>query len=344
MSEELGDEHHVPKPEMFDLYRLWARSGAGMLLTGNVMVDSRAMITLTNVALEADTPLAPFREWVRAAEGPAPLWMQINHPGAQACPRPGGVCLAPSPQRDERGNEAVSGMSAADIDDVVTRFGTTARRAVEAGFQGIQVHGAHGYLAAQFLSPATNQRSDRYGGSIENRTRFPAEVLDRVRREVAGRAPVAVKLNSGDYRRAGWSLEEAGRALDVLAETRPDCVEIAGADFESPQPKPDDAGERAAYFHAFASMARDRFDCPILFNGGLRRRETMDRLIASGEADGISVGTPMTFEPAFPEELLQDRMPDLLRDEARELDNLSAGERYVWYLERLSELPSLVLP
>ncbi|BCK64111.1 hypothetical protein KAM338_29730 [Aeromonas caviae] len=179
MEENMADRDHAPSEALIRLYRTWAEGGAGLVITGNVMVDGHAMTGPGGVVLDSDD-LSPalagrFSAWAEAAKsGGAQIWMQINHPGRQMPAALGQPTLAPSAVpmalgRFSRQFSPPRAMSEADIAEVKARFINTALLAQRVGFDGVQIHAAHGYLLSQFLSPLTNQRRDRWGGSLENR-------------------------------------------------------------------------------------------------------------------------------------------------------------------------------
>jgi len=187
MEENMADAGQVPGPAIRALYAAWAAGGAGLILTGNVMIDGRAMTGPGGIALERDTPRAPFAAWAREARAHgAQVWMQINHPGRQVFAAMKGEAWAPSAVALDLGKHsglfaAPREMTEAEIAEVVTRFADTAKAAEESGFTGVQIHAAHGYLISQFLSPLANRRTDRWGGSLENRARVVREINKGVR-------------------------------------------------------------------------------------------------------------------------------------------------------------------
>lgn len=190
MEKSLAEPGQLPGRVILRLYQRWAEGGTGLLITGNVMVDSRALTGPGTIALEAGTPLAPFKAWAQAARSRgAQAWMQINHPGRQVMANMGGLAWAPSAVALELGKHSKLfaqplEMSPANIAEVIERFADTAHAAEQAGFNGVQIHAAHGYLLSQFLSPLTNRRDDEWGGSLQNRARLLLEVVRAVRARV----------------------------------------------------------------------------------------------------------------------------------------------------------------
>lgn len=232
-----------PGKELVELYHRWSRGGGvGTIITGNVMVHAEALTGPAGVVLDAQSPpIGPFREWANAAKGGgAKVWMQINHPGRQIQADMPGVAWSPSATRVELGKNSKrfahppQAMTALQINDTVNRFATTARRAEEAGFDGVEIHAAHGYLLSQFLSPLVNQRTDEWGGTLENRARLLLDIVRTVRRVVDPTFTVAVKLNSADFQRGGFDSDDAAQVIAMLAPLGVDVVELSGGSYEAP--------------------------------------------------------------------------------------------------------------
>lgn len=318
MEENMAEAGQLPGGAIHRLYRRWARGGAGLLITGNVMVDARALTGAGTIALEAGTPLEPFRAWAQAAraEG-AQAWMQINHPGRQVMANMGGLAWAPSAVRLELGKHSKLfaqpvEMSEAEIQEVIARFAATAQAAEQAGFSGVQVHAAHGYLISQFLSPLTNRRRDAWGGSLANRARLLLEVVRAVRARVAPGFCVAVKLNSADFQRGGFSEDEARQVLSMLNAERVDLVELSGGSYESPAMQGRTADGRTlareAYFLEFARQLAGVARMPLMTTGGIARPAIAAQVLASGVAM-VGMGTALAAVPDLPRQWQAGREP-----------------------------------
>lgn len=292
MEENMADGDHAPSVGLLRLYRAWAQGGAGLIITGNVMIDGRAMTGPGGVVLEDDRHLDRFRAWAEAGrEGGGQLWMQINHPGRQMPAALGQETLAPSPVALDLGNLSKQfapprEMTAADIADVQRRFVATALLAERAGFTGVEIHAAHGYLLSQFLSPLSNRRDDQWGGSLENRARLLIDIVRDVKAAVAPEFAVAVKLNSADFQRGGFSPEDAQAVVAMLAPLGVDLVELSGGSYEAPAMMGSARDERTlareAYFLEFAREIAKAATMPLMVTGGIRRREVAEQVIASG--------------------------------------------------------------
>lgn len=315
MEENLADPGQLPGKALHTLYRRWAQGGLGLLITGNVMVDPSAMTGPGGVVLDARAPLEPFREWAKAAKsGGGQVWMQINHPGRQTYADLGQGAVAPSAVALDLGKmssyfAAPRALTEAEILAIVERFATTAARAEEAGFDGVQVHAAHGYLLSQFLSPLANKREDRWGGPLENRARMLLETVAAVRRRVSPRFVVSVKLNSADFQKGGFDAADARWVVERLNDMGVDVVELSGGSYESPAMQgaadtQSSTGAREAYFVDFARDIAKVARMPIMVTGGVRRREVaLSALATEGALPGVDivgVARALAFAPDLP--------------------------------------------
>lgn len=309
LEENLADEGQLPGPALWRLYRHWGIGGAGLIITGNVMIDGLAMTGPGGVVLEQDTPLEAFKTWAAASrqEG-AQVWMQLSHPGRQVMANMGGNAWAPSaiPMAMGKYSKAFAqpeAMSEAQIAEVIARFAASAHAAEKAGFTGVQIHAAHGYLISQFLSPLANQRSDRWGGELANRARLLLEVVRAVRQRVSPDFCVAVKLNSADFQRGGFSPDEARQVLLMLNELPVDLVELSGGSYESPAMQGEAADDstlaREAYFLTFARDLAAVARMPVMTTGGIARPSVAQRVLNSGVAV-VGIATAMAEIPDLP--------------------------------------------
>jgi 2,4-dienoyl-CoA reductase-like NADH-dependent reductase (Old Yellow Enzyme family) len=311
MEEGMADVGQLPGMAIQRLYQRWAQGGAGLLITGNVMVDSRALTGPATVVLEADTPLAPFEAWAKAArQHGAQVWMQISHPGRQVMANMRGLAWAPSAVALDLGKHSKLfaqpvAMDPADIAEVIARFADTAHAAEKAGFNGVQIHAAHGYLISQFLSPLTNRRDDEWGGSLEHRARLLLEVVGAVRSRVSAGFSVAVKLNSADFQRGGFSDEDARQVVSMLNELAVDLIELSGGSYESPAMQGRTADGRTlareAYFLEFAADLAKVARMPLMTTGGITRPAIADQVLASGIAV-VGMATAFSVVPDLPQQ------------------------------------------
>ena len=310
MEENMCDADHAPSDALLRLYQAWAQGGAGLILTGNVMVDRRAMTGPGGVVLEDARHMDRFKQWAQVARsGGAQVWMQISHPGRQMMAALGQETWSASAVPLDMGNlsnkfSVPKAMTEADIAEIQQRFVRTAQLAEQAGFNGVQIHGAHGYLLSQFLSPITNQRQDAWGGSIENRARLLVDIVKAVRGVVAPSFAVAVKLNSADFQRGGFSPEDAQQVVRMLNSLQVDVVELSGGSYEAPamqgQARDGRTLAREAYFLEFAQNMMSVATMPLMVTGGIRRKAVAESVVASGVAL-VGIATALAIDPALPQ-------------------------------------------
>ncbi|MBN3820510.1 NADH:flavin oxidoreductase/NADH oxidase family protein, partial [Paraburkholderia sp. Se-20369] len=309
MEENLADAGQLPGDALRRLYAEWGAGGTGLLITGNVMIDARALTGPGGVVLEKNTPLEPFRAWAAAAKAHgARVWMQINHPGRQVMAAMGQEAWAPSAVALDLGKHSKlfappREMTTGEIHEVIERFAATAEAAEAAGFDGVQIHAAHGYLLSQFLSPLTNRRRDDWGGSLENRARLLMAIVRAVRARVGARFGVAVKLNSADFQRGGFSEDDAKQIVRWLNDEAVDLVELSGGSYESPAMQGRTADGRTlareAYFLAFARDIAAVATMPVMTTGGIRRQAVAEAVLAEGVAV-VGMATALACVPDLP--------------------------------------------
>ncbi|MEV6113337.1 NADH:flavin oxidoreductase/NADH oxidase family protein [Streptomyces sp. NPDC052109] len=319
MEEGMAGAGQTPDGRLLSLYRRWGTGGAGLLITGNVMVHAEALTGPGGIVLDEKAPLEPFTAWAEAGRtGGAAMWMQINHPGRQVQADMPGVVWGPSDvgvdigRHSKRFGRPVA-MTAEQIEATVERFAVTAARAERAGFDGVEIHAAHGYLLSQFLSPLVNRRTDAWGGPLENRARMLLDVVRAVRARVAPSFAVAVKLNSADFQRGGFDLDDARRVIALLEPLGVDLVELSGGSYESPamSGRPADSRTRAreAYFLDMATDLVATSPLPLMLTGGITRRETAEKVLAGGVAL-LGLGTALAVTPDLPARWREGREAD----------------------------------
>lgn len=321
MTEGLADKFDLPTPELVRLYKTWSQGGTGLHITGNVMVDRRYLERAGNVVLEDDQNLMLFQDWAKqGTTGGNHLWVQLNHPGRQCPKMVNNTPLSPSDvQLAMLGNFArPRPMDQSDIEGVIARFITSARLVKEAGFTGVQIHCAHGYLLSQFLSPKINQRQDKWGGSLENRARIIRRIIVGVREVVGADFPIGVKLNSADFQKGGFSLEDCITVASWLGEDGVDLLEISGGTYEQlsligvePTEVRESTRKREAYFIEYAERIKQSAKIPVMITGGFRSRDVMERAIESGEVDVIGLARPLCTEPDCSAKLIQQTIDNI---------------------------------
>jgi 2,4-dienoyl-CoA reductase-like NADH-dependent reductase (Old Yellow Enzyme family) len=335
MTEGLGTPGGQATAALQRLYTTWAHGGAAVLLSGNIMVDGRYLERAGNVVVEDASGLAALRSWADAVhQNGSQLWAQISHPGRQ-CPRLVNLTpLAPSAvQLDMIGNfgkprEATE----TNIHDVIARFARTAGLLKDAGFDGVQIHAAHGYLLSQFLSPRTNLRTDGWGGSLEQRARLLLAVVAAVRKQVGNSYPIAVKLNSSDFVKGGFTLDDCVRVVQWLSGAGVDLLEISGGTYEQLEFfKGHDASEirdstlqREAMFLEYAKSIKKVATMPIMVTGGFRTLAGMEAALQGGHTDMIGLARPFCLDPDLPQRMMAGKLSELPVPE----DKLVLGKGY----------------
>jgi 2,4-dienoyl-CoA reductase-like NADH-dependent reductase (Old Yellow Enzyme family) len=308
MSEALANHAGEPNQIHYGLYEAWAKGGLGCAITGNVMVDARAKNEPGVVIVETERDLDKLKHWADIGKkyGMVQL-IQLSHPGRQ-CPKglnketvaPSAVPFSPllattfATPRELHEDEIL---------DIIQRFAESARICEKAGFEGVQLHGAHGYLISQFLSPITNKRQDQWGGSIENRMRFLLEIYKAVRSKTSEQFIVSVKLNSADFQRGGITEEEVIQVFKAIDAAGIDLIEVSGGTYEAPamagakaeKRKPSTIA-REAYFLDFADKIRKEVKCHLMVTGGFRTVVAMNAALDSGACEFIGIARPFAVE------------------------------------------------
>ncbi|MFT4439041.1 NADH:flavin oxidoreductase/NADH oxidase family protein [Caballeronia sp. 15715] len=323
MSEGMADAFNRSTPRLETLYRRWAGSGAGLLLSGNIQVDRWHLERPLNVVVDDDSGLKELAALAAAGKsGGAQFWAQISHTGRQVMGTLNNEPLAPSAVEVE----AVRGigklfappreMKEADIEHAISQFAFTASRIRDAGFDGVQLHAAHGYLISQFLNPRTNKRTDKWGGSLENRSRFLISTIAAVRGAVGHGFPVAIKLNASDFQKGGFTNAECVELVKALNSTSLDLIELSGGSLEQPkvmgvitQDEGDDVPrestlKREAYFVEFAGRVKAVAKMPIMVTGGFRTAAAMEDALSRGDLDIVGLGRPLIADPDLPRRIL----------------------------------------
>jgi 2,4-dienoyl-CoA reductase-like NADH-dependent reductase (Old Yellow Enzyme family) len=310
--EGMCEEDGRPKPQLAELYRDLVRGGVGLIISGYTFVRADGKQLPGKMGIHTDELLPALTELTGAVhEAGGRIFCQLVHAGAQASAKViGQAPLAPSAVQAPNYPEAPRELSIAEIGELVSAFAESAGRAQAAGFDGVQLHGAHGYLINQFLSPLMNRRDDAYGGSLANRMRFLEEVCTAVRRQVGPDYPVAIKLTATDHLEGGFEFAEAMQVAQRLEELGIDAIEIssgtAASGKETPVRQGIDRPEQEAYNALYARRLKAAVGVPIMLVGGLRSGAVLQRLLQDGEADLFSLARPLIRQPDFVNRLRQD--------------------------------------
>jgi 2,4-dienoyl-CoA reductase-like NADH-dependent reductase (Old Yellow Enzyme family) len=342
-SERLASREGGPSEGLVTLYERWGAGGAGLLLTGNVIVDASALEAPHNVVVEDDRHLPALRDWAtRAQASGGKLVMQLSHAGRQS-PRSATRDPVSASAVAMKGSFGVMGRPRAledgEIVAIVERFARATAVARAAGFAGVQIHAAHGYLVSQFLSPKTNLRTDRWGGPLENRMRFLLEIVRACK--AAGPGSVMVKLNSADFQRGGFGEDESMAVVEALEAEGVDLLEVSGGNYESTAMFGRSSTKaREAYFLDYVETVRARTKLPLMLTGGFRTADAMKRAIAGGAVDVIGLARPVIVEPDLPRRLIDGTAAgaahDQIRGRGRVIDDLVQATWYARQLRRMS--------
>lgn len=338
MSELLADSRNRATSAHQTLYRAWAKNGPGMLLTGNVQIDYRQLEHAGNVVIQGTQDadqLALLQAWSAAAKRDgAHIWMQLAHAGRQTQKWVNDTPKAPSAVPLSLPGIKFGmpiALTGAEILELIERFGYAASVARGTGFDGVELHAAHGYLFSQFLSPRSNLRDDEWGGDLAGRARFLLEVVKAIRVKVGADFPIAIKLNSADFQRGGFSFEDSQVVASWLDDASVDLIEISGGTWEQPkmaniagiEPAFDPfvskaSRDREAYFARFApEMRRHLKRAKLMVTGGFRTVQGMADAITNDGVDVIGLGRPLCLYPEAPAALLKGKPVSLEQPESR---------------------------
>jgi len=325
MTEGMATPDGVPTAELERLYGLWSDGGAGMLLSGNIQIDRDHLERPGNVVIDRpadEAMMTALKSWAEVATRSGNhFWAQISHAGRQTQSNVNPHPKAPSAVKlglpGGQFGEPMA-LTLEEIEILVDHFALAAKTCQAAGFTGAQIHAAHGYLLSSFLSPRSNQRTDKYGGSLENRARFLLAVVAKTRAAVGPDFPISVKLNSADFQKGGFNFEDSLQVAQWLEAASVDLVEISGGTYEQPALMGSDGIEekeqqnvapstkaREAYFVDFAKAMQDAVTVPLMVTGGFRTRAAMESALASGAADLIGLGRPMCVMTDAPTQLIE---------------------------------------
>jgi 2,4-dienoyl-CoA reductase-like NADH-dependent reductase (Old Yellow Enzyme family) len=335
MSEGLADSGNHSTPRLETLYRRWAGSGAGLLLSGNIQVDRWHLERPNNIVIDDESGRAQLARLAEAGTSRgAHFWAQLSHTGRQVSSYINPAPLSCSDvEIDVMRNAGFSfakpkPMTEVDIGHAIDQFAFAAKEVKDAGFTGLSIHAAHGYLISQFLSPLSNRRTDRWGGSLENRARLLLEVIVAIRRAVGPQFPIGIKLNASDFQKGGFTNAECVELVKLLNGVGLDLLELSGGSLEQPKVVGvtlKDEGEdgprasalrREAYFVAFAGSVRNVASMPVMVTGGFRSFAGMVEAQEGGDLDVVGLARPLIAEPEAPRHLLAGEIDKLLSPEA----------------------------
>lgn len=352
-TERLSNADGKPNDLHFQLYDRWADTRAGVLITGNIMIDPKHMESAGNVILQ-EGAIPEFQRWAEAGKKHGHhIWVQISHSGRQTSRL---VNLHPKSASDVQLKKmGLFGrprpMTEEDIEKTTEGFVAAARLCQRAGFTGVQIHAAHGYLISQFLSPLTNRRTDQWGGSIENRARLLLDIVRATRLAVGPDYPISVKLNSADFQRGGFTETESLQVIQMLAAEGIDLLEISGGTYErlafferygaDGELARESTRQREAFFIDFAQRVRQIADLPLMVTGGMRSYDFCRQILENGELDLIGMARPFIVDDRSIPAFIQGAVPQLkeiiLPRGPRALQDSAEGGYYARQIIRLAK-------
>lgn len=277
--------------------------GVGLIITGHSYVTKIGQAGLNQLGIHDDAMIPGLKTMTQAVhDAGGAIMMQIAHAGCHAATELTGMeALGPSVifKKDE---PICREMTLKEIEDTVSAFGQAARRAKTAGFDGVQIHGAHGYCLSQFLSPFYNQRKDEYGGNLENRVRIVRAVYRSVRKAVGDDYPVIIKINSEDFLENGFTVDEMLDVAQMLEEDGIDAIELSGGtSFSKTRYLPVRPGkitkETEGFYIEAAKRYKEKINTPLILVGGIRSFDVAENIVENGIADAISMSRPLIREP-----------------------------------------------
>ena len=351
MTERISNSKLEPVEGHERLYSEWADTHAGLLITGNVIIDRKHLESSGNVCFDDEKILPKLKKWAETAKSENNhVWVQISHAGRQANRFSTARPLAPSEVQLKKMGlfGKPKAMTEKDIQRTIIGFKRTAKIAKEAGFTGVQIHSAHGYLLSQFLSPKTNLRTDQWGGSIENRSRLLISIIQEVREVVGAGFPISVKLNSSDFQKGGLTEEESLEVVKALDNEKVDLLEISGGTYEkvafflmNEEDVKESTKKREAYFIDFAKKVRAVSNVPLMITGGFRSYDFCNEVLKNGELDLIGMGRPFVTNikeiPAFLEGEIKHLENFVIRTGIKKFDDAAEGGYYARQIIRFSK-------
>ena len=311
MSEGMGTRDFQPKKNIATLYKRWAEGGTGLIITGNIMVDPKGTAEPGNIVFDKNSNMEILKNWAnQGQQHGAKVMVQLNHPGKQAPKTVSKQTVAPSAVPLGNGlNKLFStprALTTSEVEELVQKFVTSAKVAKEAGFSGVQIHAAHGYLISQFLSPHDNRRTDKYGGSLENRMRFLKEIYLGMREELGKDFTIGIKINSTDFKEDGLTEEDSLKTIIELANLGLDFVEISGGTYERPAMMgATSKSTNQVFFAEYSKKLKQKIEIPVVVTGGIRSINAMNTLLNDSTTDFIGIARPLTIDPNIPNKIKQ---------------------------------------
>ena len=350
-TERISNNIGFPQENIFNLYQKWSATGAGLLISGNVIFDPKHLESSGNVIPKNEEIIPSLKKWTQAGTKHGNhFWAQLSHAGRQTNIL---VNLRPkAPSVVQLKKMGLFGkpveMTETDIEKVIEGFAKMAVLCQMGGFTGVQIHAAHGYLISQFLSPITNKRTDQWGGSLENRSRLLKLVIQKIRMALGQSFPIGVKLNSADFQRGGFTEEESLQVIKMLESEGVDLLEISGGTYEKlvffhmndEKEIRESTKKREAYFIDFAHKVRAISSLPLMITGGIRTYDFCNEVLSNNEVDVLGMARPFITNHQEIAQFLKGEIKNLadfaVRTGIHQLDDSAEGGYYAKQIIRLA--------
>jgi len=340
MSDSLGDGKGNPTAAQIRLYERWAQGGTALSIIGEVQIDARFAEKPGNLVLDETADIVSLTQLAqKAAINGAHIWVQLGHAGALAHPP---ISHAAGPSAINLAELQCAQMSATEIGKLAQKYADAALIAKQCGFSGVQIHAAHGFLLSQFLSPLFNQRTDQYGGSINDRSKVIVDIITAMRLAVGSSFAIGIKINATDMLEGGFSERDALTLIEILDSSSLDLIDISGGTYFPGAKSSSDGHSAGPYFSDFAKKAKSKTNIPIMLTGGFKTSTQAINALTASAADVIGVARGMVVEPAIANHWLQRTS---LEESFTEIlfprfESPAPGAITAWYSMRLSAIAS----
>lgn len=315
MGTNLASEIGAVTPSMIHYYRERAKGGTGLIITEITCVDTPQGNGISNeLSLSDNSYIAGHNELVEAVkEHGAKIVTQLHHAGRQTSPEytMGLEPVAPSAIPDPHINVLPRELTIMEIEDIIEKFIRAAIRAQNAGYDGVEVHGAHGYLLSQFMSPLSNRRTDHYGGDLEGRMRFPLEIVRGIKSETGGHFPVLFRLSADEFVEGGIHLDEAKEMSRMLQDAGADALHVSSGTYASMHTILEPMSYSEGWRSYLAENIKKVVQIPVITVGVIRTPQTAENLLAEGKADFIAIGRTLIADPEWPLKAMEGRTEDI---------------------------------
>ena len=289
-------------PKLIEMMENLAKGGVGLIMSSHAYVSKEGQGTPWQLGVYDDDLIPGLSKMASAVhEYGGKIMLQLAHAGLYAEEKLSGLpaLTVSAPEGFSAARQKI--ITKEDINRLTNSYAQAAERALNAGFDGIEIHSAHGYLLSQFLSPAYNKRQDEYGGPIGNRARIHLQICQAIRKVVGVDFPIVIKMNCADFIDNGLTIEDSLQAGEMFVEAGFDAIELSGGIIRTGKLSPTRPGistvEKEAYFKEYARKFKSKIDIPLILVGGIKSFEVAEELIAGGVADYIAISRPLIREP-----------------------------------------------